>query len=181
MPRSPEPIDTPYPHGTSSAYRAGCGCPECKAAHTAADRAYRESQMTLFAPSIGRRPVPDRPQVPPIPDGLDLSAVAAAIADPWRYWADHARCKGRADLLETFHEEVPIAYRRSGVIAVCAPGDYTPVGYQTWCAGCPVRPDCVADAIRHEAANYRTGYYGSTPTQRGHIAVALRAMEQQTA
>jgi hypothetical protein len=174
MPRSPEPIDTRYPHGTVSAYREGCGCPPCKAAHRDADRAYRSAQLALFPASAGRRATPARPKVPAIPEGLDLDAVAAALADPWRYWPDSARCKERPDLLEVFHEEVPVAYRRDGTVAVCAPGDYTPAEYQAWCGACPVRADCVADAIRQEAANFRTGFYGSTPTQRGHIVAALR-------
>jgi hypothetical protein len=178
MPRSPEPISTRYPHGSASAYREGCGCPPCRQAHRDADRAYRSSQLALFPPGAGRRPVPNRPTHPPIPPGLDLTEVAAALADPWRYWADNARCKARPDLLEVFHEEHPVSYRRDGTVAVCAPGDYTPAEYQDWCAGCPVRPDCVADAIRQEAANFRTGFYGSTPTQRGHIVAALRTLEQ---
>jgi hypothetical protein len=119
-----------------------------------------------------------RPKVPAVPVGLDLHAVAEALADPWQYWADNARCKGRPDLLEVFHEEVAVAYRRNGSAAVSAPGDYTPASFQEWCGDCPVRADCVAEAIRRETANYRTGFYGSTPTQRGHIVIALRTLEQ---
>lgn len=176
--RSTEPIDTPYPHGTDSCYRMGCGCVACKEAHTDAAWEAKQRQLVMFPETGGQRPAPiRRPVIPDIPLGLDLAVVAERVADPDPRWTERARCANQPGLCDTFHVEVIVQHRRDGTQGWCKPGDLVPAAYQDWCAACPVRPDCVADALRHEAANYRTGFYGSTPTQRGHIAHALRALK----
>jgi len=177
--RPVEPIDSPYPHGTESSYRVGCGCDPCLAAHAEAKTARRIRQLEMF-PEMARdaaRAHKPRPRIPDIPHGLDLAGVAAAMVDPVAGWEDQARCKGRVDLSELFHEEVVIQRRRNGVMLYSAPGDFVPSGYQTWCAGCPVRTQCVASALVRETRAHRVGYYGSTPTQRKHISEALTMLE----
>ena len=183
------PIEAPdsRPHGTDACYRFGCGCQPCQDAHAAALRAYKRrhaDQLELFPddgmPVVGL--LGDRKRLPRMPVGLDLEAVAEALADPDPHWANRARCKGNERLAEVFHEVVVVQVRHDGTKAYSAPGDFVPEGYQQWCAGCPVWADCVAEALRCERINpnhinYRAGFWGSSPRQRDHIDRALQAME----
>lgn len=182
-----EPIETACTHGTDSGYRDGCGCQPCLDAHAEAKRAYKErkaAQMEMFPDSAQPRVglLAGRKRLPRMPVGLDLHAVAAAVADPDPHWANQARCKGNQRVAEVFHEVVVVQVREDGTEALSAPGDFVPEGYQRWCAGCPVWAECVADALRFERigpalTTYRAGYWGSSPKQRDHIDKALQALE----
>lgn len=182
-----EPIESPYPHGTTSCYRDGCGCRPCLDAHAVAVADYKArkaAQLELFPdgppPRVGL--LAGRKRLPPLPVGLDLHAVAEALADPDPHWANRARCKGNARMAEVFHETVVVQIRDDGTEAHSAPGDFVPEAYQRWCAGCPVWAECVAEALRVERigpalTNYRAGYWGSSPKQRDRIDKALAALE----
>jgi hypothetical protein len=181
-----EPIESPYDHGTASCYRYGCGCRPCLDAHSQALRDYKErraDQLQLF-PDDPTKPglLGERKRLPQMPPGVDLSAVAAALADPDPHWANRARCKGNQRISDVFHEVVVVQIRHDGTKAYSAPGDFVPEGYQRWCAGCPVWAECIADALRVERigpglTSYRAGFWGSTPTQRKNIDAALATLE----
>lgn len=149
-----------------------------------AARQRRAGQLALFADLVEAAVHPvqaHRPKIPPIPIGLDLAALAAALDDPDPTWETRARCRRRPDLTERFHEVVVVQRRSDGTEGYCLPGDYTPEGYQAWCAGCTERTQCIASALLAEAPNYRAGFYGSTPTQRTNIADALGGLTHATA
>lgn len=184
-PRSPEPIDLPpgRTHGSAAGYRAGCGCPPCREAKRISAGHYRgkarAGQLALFDLTEdqmgGDGLLTGRKRLPHLPPALDLDALAAAIVTPEDRWWDRARCKGNAKLRDLFHEEVPVQIRQDGTIAYCAPGDFVPESYQAWCAACPVWNQCMADVMAHEPHQRRSGWWGSSPTQRRHIRDAIAA------
>lgn len=181
--RSPEPVDLPAgrTHGTPGGYRAGCGCPPCrdakrrnaaiyKARRKAAVAAAR-AQLSLFEDDTlaGEGLLEGRQRLPHLPPMLVIADLAHAMAHPEERWWERGRCRGRADLALLFHEEVEVQIRHDGTKAYCAPGDFVDESYQAWCAACPVWHQCIADVMRTEPHQRRSGWWGSSPTQRRHI------------
>lgn len=115
--------------------------------------------------------IPEREPVGP-PEWADLQAIAAG---PREGWETEALCRPENQQ----HRRRPITIddyfmpaKRRGDGVVLAAADRGTTKGKGWCRICPVRSDCIAQALANEGAR-RDGYWGSTPIERGRISAAL--------
>jgi hypothetical protein len=125
-------------------------------------------------------PVEDIPERPPEapPEWADLDAIAAG---PTHGWEAQAKCRPENQT----HRPRPVTpadyfmppKRRGDGVVVAASDRGTPLG-KGWCGVCPVRSDCIAQALADETQR-RNGYWGSSPLDRTRIQTALDLRTRQ--